>query len=107
MSEARHVTLASTSNAEDAAWLAVADVAAVATDLWIDYRLIGGNIVALLVRVHDYATQVPDRATADADMGVSFEVSADPRLVPALGYHRQSVNRFIRTQGTRPWPWSS
>ena len=30
MSEARHVTLASTSNAEDAAWLAVADVAAVA-----------------------------------------------------------------------------
>jgi hypothetical protein len=82
-------------------------VPAVATDLGIDYRLIGGNSVALLVRVHDAATQVPDRATADADMGVSFEVSADPRLVPALGYHRQSVNRFIRTQGTRPWPWSS
>lgn len=104
MSEARHVTLASTSNAEDAAWLAVADVAAVATDLGIDYRLIGGNSVALLVRVHDAATQVPDRATADADMGVSFEVCADPRLVPALtalGYDRQSGNRFIRTQGTR------
>ena len=61
MSEARHVTLASTSNAEDAAWLAVADVAAVAADLGIDYRLIGGNSVALLVRVHDAATQVPDR----------------------------------------------
>ena len=93
MSEARHVTLASTSNAEDAAWLAVADVAAVATDLGIDYRLIGGNSVALVVRVHDAATQVPDRATADADMGVSFEVCADPRLVPALnalGYDRQS-----------------
>jgi hypothetical protein len=30
MSEPRHITLASTSNAEDAAWLAVADVAAVA-----------------------------------------------------------------------------
>jgi hypothetical protein len=93
MSEARQVTLASTSNAEDAAWLAVADVAAVATDLGIDYRLIGGNSVALVVRVHDAATQVPDRATADADMGVSFEVCADPRLVPALnalGYDRQS-----------------
>jgi hypothetical protein len=51
MSQARHVTLASTSNAEDAAWLAVADVAAVA-DLGIDYRLIGGNSVGLLVRVH-------------------------------------------------------
>ena len=36
MSETRHVTLASTSNAQDAAWLAVADVAAVATDLGID-----------------------------------------------------------------------
>jgi hypothetical protein len=50
-------------------------------------------------------TQVPDRATADADMGVSFEVCADPRLVPALtalGYDRQSGNRFLRTQGTRP-----
>jgi hypothetical protein len=104
MSEARHITLASTSNAEDAAWLAVADVAAVATVLGIDYRLIGGNSVALLVHVSDAATQVPDRATADADMGVSFEVCADPRLVPALtalGYDRQSGNRFIRTQGTR------
>ena len=30
MSEARHVTLASTSNAEDAAWLAVAAVIVVA-----------------------------------------------------------------------------
>jgi hypothetical protein len=36
---------------------------------------------------------------------VSFEVCADPRLVPALnalGYDRHSGNRFIRTQGTRP-----
>jgi hypothetical protein len=53
MSEPRHVPLASTSNDEDAAWLAVADVAAVATDLGIDSRLIGGNSVALLVHVHD------------------------------------------------------
>jgi hypothetical protein len=104
MSEARRITLASTSHAEDAAWLAVADVAAVATDLGIDYRLIGGNSVALLVHVHRATTQVPDRATADADMGASFEVCADPRLVPAitaLGYDRQSGNRFIRTQGAR------
>jgi hypothetical protein len=89
-------TVASTSNAEDAAWLAVADVAAVATDLGIDYRLIGGNSVALLGQVHDAATAVPGRATADADMGASFEVCADPRLVPALttlGYARQSGNR--------------
>jgi len=104
MREPRQVTLASNSNAEDAAWLAVADVAAVATDLNIDYRLIGGNSVALLVHVHNATTQVPARATADADMGASFEVCSDPRLVPALtalGYDRQSGNRFIRSQGTR------
>jgi hypothetical protein len=104
MSEPCQVALASTSNAEDAAWLAVADVAGVVTDLGIDYRLIGGNSVALLVQVHDAAAQVPGRATADADMGASFEVCADPRLVPALtglGYDRQSGNRFTRTQGTR------
>ena len=104
MSEPCQVTLASNSNAEDAAWLAVADVAAVATDLNIDYRLIGGNSVALLVHVHNATTQVPARATADADMGASFEVCSDPRLVPALtalGYDRQSGNRFIRSQGTR------
>jgi hypothetical protein len=50
MSEARHINLASNSNAQDAAWLAVADVAAVATDLGIDYRLLGGNSVALLTK---------------------------------------------------------
>jgi len=32
MNEAHHITLASTSHAEDAAWLAVADVAAVAAN---------------------------------------------------------------------------
>jgi len=74
MSKARHITVASTSNAEDAAWLAVVDVAAVATDLGIDYRHIGGNSIALLVHVHDATTQVPDRATADADMGAASDL---------------------------------
>jgi hypothetical protein len=104
MNDSRRLTLASTSNAEDAAWLAVADVARVASSLSIDYRLIGGNSVSLLVHAHDAAAQVPSRATADADMGVSFEVCADPRLLPsltALGYDRESGNRFIRAQGER------
>ncbi|HZX98252.1 MAG TPA: hypothetical protein VFE92_01975 [Dermatophilaceae bacterium] len=72
MSEARQVTLASTSNAEDAAWLAVADVAAVATDLGIDYRLIGGNSVALLVHVHDADTQVPDRGSGSPSVSLRY-----------------------------------
>lgn len=57
-----------------------------------------------VAHVHDATTQVPGRATADADKDASFEVCADPRLVPALtarGYHRQSGNRFIHTKGTR------
>lgn len=76
MSETRHVTVASSSNAEDAAWLAVADVARVATDLGVDYRLVGGNSVTLLVQVHDAATQVPGRATADVPTWVPASRSA-------------------------------
>ena len=104
MNDSRRLTVASTSNAEDAAWLAVADVARVASALGVEYRLIGGNRVSLLDHVHDAAAQVPSRATADADMGVSFEVCVDPRLLPsltALGYDRESGNRFTRAQGER------
>jgi phytoene dehydrogenase-like protein len=45
------------------------------------------------------------RATADADMGASFEVCADPRLVPALttlGYARQSGNRSPALRALAP-----
>jgi hypothetical protein len=102
MSEPRHVTLVSTSNAEDAAWLAVADVAGVAP-AWGSTT---ASSVETASRCSSRSTTPPRRfpgATADADMGASFEVCADPRLVPALtalGYDRQSGNRFIRTQGT-------
>jgi len=91
MSEARHVTLASTSNAEDAAWLAVVDVAAVATDLGIDYRLIGGNSVALLVRVHDAATQVPDRAKLPRPVAVL--------LCPGVVRHRRRAGALLPCTG--------
>lgn len=43
--------LASASRAGDAGYLAAADLAAVAGSLRVDYRLIGGNAVTLLVAV--------------------------------------------------------
>jgi hypothetical protein len=65
----------------------------------------GNDTAGTVSRCSSMSTTPPPRfPTADADMGVSFEVCADPRLVPALtalGYDRQSGNRFIRTQGTR------
>lgn len=93
------VTLLSNSAATDAAWCAVADVSAVAGVLDAEYRLVGGNAVTLLTYAHAVSDRVPERETADADMGASFPVCADPRLVPALqarGYRATAGNRFER-----------
>jgi hypothetical protein len=96
--------LRSTHRAGDAAWLAVADVVEVAERLDVVYRLVGGNSVALLVNHHGVADVVPPRETADADVGVPFEVCGDVRLLPALtgaGYERTAGNRFERSVGDR------
>ena len=85
------VALLSTAASTDAAWLAVQDVVALTSGLNVEYRLIGGNAVELLVHRHDVSSLVPARESADADLGISLEVCADPRLLPALaglGYQR-------------------
>lgn len=90
--------LASTSRAQDAGLLALADVAAIATDLAVDYRVVGGHMVSLLV-AHFAAVGVPERETADADFGASFQVVADPRLpeeLVARGFVAVAGNRFER-----------
>lgn len=93
------VILKSTSQAENAGFFALADVAAVAARLDVDYRLIGGHMVSLLVAVHS-VTGVPARETSDADLGAEFSVVADQRLINALtslGYTRPGAsNRFVR-----------
>lgn len=79
--------LLSTSRATDGAWLAAADIAAIAAiadSLGAEYRLVGGNAVTLLTHVHGVSGGVPERETADADMGVPMQVCADPSLVAAL-----------------------
>lgn len=93
------VILKSTSRAEDAGFAALADVAAVTARLDVDYRLIGGHMVSLLVAAHG-ATDVPARETSDADLGAESSVVADQRLIDALtslGYTRPGAsNRFVR-----------
>lgn len=94
------LVLSSTSAATDAAWLAAADVSAIAHELGAEYRLIGGIAISLLVHHHGVGAGVPDRDTADADMGVPFEVLSDDRLPGALlahGYAPLESNRFRRS----------
>jgi hypothetical protein len=91
--------LASASRAGDAGYLAAADLAALAGSLGVDYRLIGGNAVTLLVAVHGVDELVPERETSDADFASSPRVVADERLptaLLALGYVQERGNRFVR-----------
>jgi hypothetical protein len=78
------LAVVSTSRATDGAYLAAVDVAAVADDLQLEYRIIGGNAVTLLTVVHGVDHLAPGRETADADFGAAFPVVADPRLPIAL-----------------------
>lgn len=91
--------LTSTSASTDAAWLATADVAAIGDQLGAEYRLIGGVAIMLLVHHHRVNHLVPARETADADMGVGFDVLSDDTLPDALrraGYVAERSNRFVR-----------
>lgn len=99
------LVLSSMSAATDAAWLAAADVSAIAHGLGAEYRLIGGIAISLLVHHHGVGAGVPDRDTADADMGVPFEVLSDDRLPGALlayGYSPVESNRFRGVSAVAP-----
>jgi hypothetical protein len=92
--------LSASSQAEEAGFLAMRDLAAVADDVGIEYRLVGGQMVRLHVALADVPEPVV-RITQDADMGVAARSARDPALVAgleALGYTRPGAsNRFIRT----------
>ncbi|WP_433531663.1 hypothetical protein ACQPYA_06120 [Micromonospora sp. CA-263727] len=103
----RPIVVTSTSRAADAGFRTLADLAGIAATLDVDYRIVGGHMVTLLVALHDVTEQVPLRETADADFAALPTVIADPRLPAALlerGYRpREAANRFTRdftdTQG--------
>jgi hypothetical protein len=92
--------LIAASRAEEAGYLALADIARLAEQTGIDYRIVGGQMVGL----HVAASGAEDpalRQTLDADLGVGHQVAGDPALVDGLeglGYERpESANRFVRT----------
>jgi hypothetical protein len=98
------LTLRSASRATDAGWLAAADIATFARELGAEYRLVGGLAITLLVHAFGAEAVAPERETADADLGVPFDVCADERLVATLnaaGYRRVGGNRFRREVGDR------
>lgn len=95
----RHLVLRSGSRAEDAGYLALADIAGITDDLGVDYRLVGGQMTSLLVAAYG-VTGVPERETADADLAAEPAVVADPglpRLLEERGYRPHGAsNRFAR-----------
>lgn len=94
------VVLASTSRSADAGHLSAADLVAIAHNADVDFRLVGGNAISLLVWAHDAADLVPDRETNDADMGVRSEAVGAGPLIEALqanDYKQTHGNRFART----------
>jgi hypothetical protein len=101
----RNLVLVSTSRAQDAGYVAMSDAASIAEAINASYRMVGGHMVALLVAAFG-VDGTPDRETADADLGTTFEVVADPRLVTTLerrGYAQVgAANRFERVETTLP-----
>jgi len=94
------LTTASRSRAEDAAHRAVADIGTAIGPA--DYRLVGGQMVTLLVARYQ-PPDAPVRTTADADVGVRMQVVADGAFVDELtvrGYVRRGGNRFVRDDDT-------
>ena len=92
--------LVAASRAEEAGYLALADIAALAERTSFDYRIVGGQMVSL----HIAASGADDpalRQTLDADVGVEQQVAGDPTLVEGLselGYEQpEAANRFVRT----------
>jgi hypothetical protein len=79
----------------------MADCSTLVAQLNVDYRIVGGHMVQLLVD-HYQVSDVPERETADADLGADWSVVSDPRLLPALlgmGYKQRASNRFTRNLG--------
>lgn len=98
------LTLRSSSRATDAGWLAAADIATIAARLGAEYRLVGGLAITLVVHAFGAEGVAPERETADADLGVPFDVCADARLLAelqAIGYTQHEGNRFRRQLGDR------
>lgn len=91
------LTWPSTSRAEDAAVLALSDLAVAAGDQ--EYRVIGGNMTTFHGSRH--TPRLPARATSDADAGIESNAAAATNLTTSLadlGYRQVDGSRFTRDQ---------
>ncbi|MEX1077976.1 MAG: hypothetical protein WED09_02555 [Homoserinimonas sp.] len=86
-----------TSNADDAAYLALEDVARITEGL-DDVRVVGGHMASLLLTAFPVAGAVI-RRTADADAAISTSIAASGRMHRALanaGYSDTSGNHYAK-----------
>lgn len=77
------VIVVSTSRAADAGYRTLADLSDIADNLGVDYRIVGGHMVTLLVAAHGVSNSVPMRETLDADFRRS--AGGDRRSTPVGG----------------------
>ena len=78
----RSVETIATSNADDAAYLALEDVARITENL-DDVRVVGGHMASLLLTAFPVAEAIV-RRTADADAAISTSIAASGHIHRAL-----------------------
>lgn len=95
----RAVETVATSNADDAAFLALEDVARITEGL-DDVRVVGGHMASLLLTAFPVAGAAI-RRTADADAAISTSIAASGQIHHALinaGYMDTSGNHYVKGQ---------
>lgn len=99
VSPQNRLALRAASRADDAGFRALHDISRLGREMAAEYRVVGGQMTSLLVAAYG-ATNAPQRSTADADLGTSHQVIAQPALLSKLaelGYQeRTSSNTFVR-----------
>jgi hypothetical protein len=93
----RSVETVATSNADDAAYLALEDVARITEELE-DIRVVGGHMAGLLLTAFPVRDAVI-RRTADADAAISATIAASGHMHTALtdaGYTDTSGNHYVK-----------
>lgn len=95
----RSVETVATSNADDAAYLALEDVAHITEDLE-DVRVVGGHMASLLLTAYPVQDAII-RRTADADAAISTSIAASGSMHKALtdaGYVDTSGNHYVKDE---------
>jgi hypothetical protein len=95
----RAVETVATSNADDAAYLALQDVVRAAAGLE-DVRVVGGQMASLLLTAYPVEDAVI-RRTADADAAISTSIAASGSMHRALtdaGYVDTSGNHYVKVE---------